>query len=161
MATETNNWQDKENRSGRKAAALLKNALRSRISQKFKRRSGAMDRTNVSAIFRQGRLDRLAITSPKHSFIQHFGYSEPNENVKATTRKPGFVKSYFRDGVMTGRSVRNYSRKGGFVSHYTRNISNENKDHISDALNSSNILENLASELGENRAVFVTSQINF
>lgn len=148
------NWQEIEKRAGLKAARALRNALRSEISRAFRNRSGQIRKTNVSARFNRGLLDRLVITSPRYSFPQHYGYHWPDEVVKPHNRRANSVKSHFRGGALgTGKIISSYFRKGSRVFSYRRDIENKPKEHFSAAIIDSNILETLATDLAESRSV--------
>jgi hypothetical protein len=70
----------REKTAGQKAARSIRNQLRREIKSDFKKRSGLMAQTGVRSLTKFGQLDRLTITSPKYSFIHHFGYSRKYGN---------------------------------------------------------------------------------
>ena len=67
--------ESREKAAGQKAARSIRSKLRGEINTLFERRTGRLHKTSVSAKTKYGQLDRLTITSPKYSFIHHFGYS--------------------------------------------------------------------------------------
>jgi hypothetical protein len=126
----------KERAAGLKAAAALRAAYRMQIKSTFKRNSGTLEKSNISPRYRQGRLDRLVITSPHYSFKNHFG-----------STKKGMTPVH--------------SRKGKPVKAHSKNRQYKAFNHIALALKATNALEQLATDLGNNRAVLITSQIDF
>jgi hypothetical protein len=97
---------------------------------------------------------------PRYSFQQHFGSSLTGTQ-KATERKGASVKSFQRhlEGIVT--DVKSHERRGGSVSAMRKNIKYGAHNHISRALKQTNALKNLATDLGKNRIVLITSQIEF
>lgn len=157
---ENRNIEAEERKAGSKAARELRGALRSEISSVFKRRTGGLDKSNVTARYRDARLDRLVITSPHYSFKEHFG-SSLSGNTPGHSRKPGNVKSFQRH--LAGRTipVAAHTRSGGAVASHNKGRNYESRNHIAKALNTSNALEELATALGNNRIVDITSRITF
>lgn len=155
------NWQEQEKVAGSKASSSLKTSLRSVIAERFTKRTGQMQRTNVTARYLHGQLDRLVIYSPHYSFIRHYGFSVPAEKVKAHERPGTFVRSYARGGFVAGRMVHAYARGAAQVKSFARNASLEETGHITEAITRSNVLESLADDLASSRAVYVTSKIRF
>jgi hypothetical protein len=153
-------FQQKERAAGNRAAAALRAALRSKIQSTFTRRSGAMEKSTVLPRFKDGVLDRLVLKSPKYSFTQHFGSSKTGQT-PATSRGEANVQSFTRKLNGTSVEVKSYKRAGGLVIGHKKGIEYKSKNHISEALKSTNALETLATELGENRIVNITSQIDF
>lgn len=149
-----------ERKAGSIARTALKASLINQIKRTFHRRSGTMEKSTVLARYKNGRLDRLAINMPRYSFQQHFGSSLTGTQ-KATERKGTSVKSFQRhlEGMVT--QVNAYDRKGGPVKAMRKNIKYGAHDHISRALKQTSALENLATALGKNRIVLITSQIDF
>ncbi|PZO33177.1 MAG: hypothetical protein DCE86_05300 [Flavobacteriaceae bacterium] len=149
-----------EKKAANTASVLLRGAMRSEIKSVFKRRSGALEKTNVSPRFKDGRLDRLVISSPKYSFTWHYG-----------SKKTGITPSYFRKGgavkaftmhLQSGpKEIPAHNRSGGIVKSHNKGIDYKSTNHIAKALSSGNVLENLATQLCENRAVLITSIIDF
>jgi hypothetical protein len=83
MALNTNqNWQELERRAATRAAAALRSSMRSVIGETFTKRSGQMEESNVSARFKNGLVDRLVITSPRYSFIEHYGFEQKQNKLK-------------------------------------------------------------------------------
>jgi hypothetical protein len=148
----------------RKAGNIAKNALRAslitQIQSSFHRRSGTMEKSTVNSSMKDGRLDRLALDTPKYSFTQHFG-SSLSGTQKPTERKGASVKTFQRH--LEGRisTVSAHVRTGGSVKAFNKKIDYKASNHIAKALRQTNALEVLATSLGENRIVLVTSQINF
>jgi hypothetical protein len=149
-----------ERKAGSIARAALKASLLNQIKNTFQRRSGKLEKSTVNARFKNGSLDRLTISSPKYSFTQHFGSSLTGTQ-KATQRKSSSVKSFQRhlEGMLT--QVKSHDRKGTSVKAMRKKEPYKATGHISRALNQTNALENLATAIGKNRIVLVTSQIDF
>lgn len=148
----------------RKAGNIAKNALKAsyltQIKSTFHRRSGALEKSTVNSRMKDGRLDRLIINSPDYSFKQHFGSSLTGTQ-KATERKGATVKTFERHLNGKAVSVSAYERQGGSVKAFNKNIGYRTHNHIARALKQTNALEVLATSLGENRVVLITSQIDF
>ncbi len=157
---ENRNIEADERKAGAKAARQLRAALRTEISSVFKRRSGNLEKSNVSARYREGHLDRLVLLMPHYSFKEHFGSSLPGTTPNYN-RKGGAVKSFQRHIAGASVSVSAHSRTGGGVSAHVKGIKYESRNHIARALTSTNALEELATAIGQNRAVDITSQISF
>ncbi|MEO8534266.1 MAG: hypothetical protein ABI441_10960 [Flavobacterium sp.] len=131
------------------------------IRNTFKRGdSGKLEKSSVSAKYRNGRLDRLTLNSPRYSFQMHFGSSKSGTQ-KPTQRKGSHVKSFSRHIKGRNSEVKSYERRGGSVSGFNKNINYRSNNHIARALNQTKALENLATALGENRIVLIASQIKF
>ncbi|WP_222616889.1 hypothetical protein [Flavobacterium kayseriense] len=154
------NIEAEERKAGRIAAAALKASLINQIKNTFNRRTGALEKSTVLARYKSARLDRLVLNSPRYSFQTHFGSSLPGTQ-KATARKATSVKSFQRHLEGKVSQVQAHERKGGRVSAMRKNEPYRATNHIAKALNQSNALENLATALGNNRMVLITSQINF
>lgn len=129
-------FEAKERAAASKAASALRAAYRTQITSTFKRGSGKLEKSNFLPRFRTGRLDRLVLTSPHYSFKNHFG-----------STKKGITPTH--------------SRKGKPVKGHSKNRTYKGYNHIAEALKATNALEQLATDLGQNRAVLITSQINF
>jgi hypothetical protein len=149
-----------ERKAGTIARIALKASLISQIRTTFKRRTGTLEKSTVLARYKQARLDRLVINSPKYSFTQHYG-SVKTGTQKASTRKASTVKSFQRhlEGMVT--NVTAHSRSSGSVNAFNKNEPYSAKNHIAKALQQTNALQVLATSLGENRIALITSQIEF
>jgi hypothetical protein len=149
-----------ERKAGKIAAAALKASLINQIKRTFHRRTGTMEKSTVLPRYKDARLDRLVLQMPRYSFQQHFGSSLTGTQ-KATERKGTSVKSFQRhlEGLVT--QVESHDRSGGPVKAMRKNIKYSAHDHISRALKQTAALENLATALGKNRMVLITSQIDF
>jgi len=155
------NFQAEERKAGNKAAAALRGAFRSKIQSTFHRRTGAMqDKSTVTPRYRDGVLDRLVLASPRYSFIHHFGSTKTGKT-GSLQRDGADVKSFTRHLEGMVRQVSAHKRSGGFVVAHNKGIDYKSKNHISEALKATNALEVLATELGENRIVNISSQIDF
>ena len=154
------NFEADERKAARKATRALTTSIRSVTKSTFNRVSGDMEESRVASRFRDARLDRLVMTAPHYSFKWHFGSSKSGVT-KTQQRSPGDVKSFVRH--LNGKSVQvnAHNRAGGSVSAHVKNINYKGRNHIADALNATNALETLATDLGENRIVDITSQIDF
>jgi len=131
------NFEAKERAAALKAAAGLRAAYRTQIKSTFNRgKSGKLEKSTFTPRFRDGRLDRLVLVSPHYSFKNHFGSTK-----KGTTPA--------------------HSRNGHPVKAHTKNRNYNAFNHIALAFKSTNALEQLATDLGENRIVLITSQIQF
>lgn len=150
----------KERIAGNKAASSLRGSFRSKIKQVFQSRSGAMEKSNVTARYRDGFLDRLILASPKYSFTKHFG-STLSGTTKATDRKEASVNSFVRHINGTTMQVSAHNRKATHVAAHVKGINYKSTNHIAEALKETNALEQLATDLGENRIVDIASQIDF
>lgn len=149
-----------ERKAGSVARAALRASLLAQIKSTFNRRSGALEKSNVNARYREGRLDRLVMNSPHYSFKQHFG-SSLSGTQKTTDRKEASVKTFQRHLKGATVQIKAHDRKGGNVRSLRKNIQYKAHNHIAKALQETSALENLATALGENRMVTITSQINF
>jgi hypothetical protein len=154
------NIEAEERKAGNIAKNALKVSLITQIQGSFHRRSGGMEESTVNSQMKDGRLDRLVINTPKYSFTQHFGTSLTGTQ-KPTERKGASVKSFQRHLEGKVSSVSAHVRTGGSVKAFNKNIDYKASNHIAKALKQTNALEVLATSLGENRIVLVTSQINF
>lgn len=152
--------ESQERKAGNVARTALKASLISQIHKTFHRRTGTLLKSTVLARYKNGRLDRLVLQSPKYSFTQHFG-SSLSGTQKPTERKGTTVKSFQRhlEGMVT--QVKSYDRKGGSVKGFNKNEPYGAHDHLSRALKQTPALENLATALGNHRAVLIASQIDF
>jgi hypothetical protein len=157
---DTINIEAEERKAGNIAKNALKTSLVTQIKNTFGRRSGELEKSTVNSRMKDGRLDRLVLNMPHYSFKAHFGSSLTGTQ-KATERKGASVKSFQRhmEGKVT--SVSAYERKGGIVKAFNKNIDYKAHNHIAKALNQTNALEVLATSLGNNRMVLITSQIDF
>lgn len=149
-----------ERKAGSIARAALKASLLNQIKSTFNRRTGTMEKSTVLARYKGGHLDRLTLNMPRYSFQSHFGSTLAGTQ-KATERKGTSVKSFQRHLEGKVSQVSAHDRKGGNVSAMKKNEPYKATNHIAKALNQTNALENLATALGNNRIVLITSQINF
>jgi formamidopyrimidine-DNA glycosylase len=154
------NIETEERKAGNIAKNALKASLVTQIKNTFHRRSGELEKSTVNSRMKDGRLDRLTINSPHYSFKQHFG-SRLTGTQKATERKQASVKSFQRHLEGKTSSVSAHTRMGGAVKALNKNIDYKAHNHIAKALNQTNALEVLATSLGNNRMVLITSQIDF
>lgn len=154
------NIEAEERKAGNIARTALKASLINQIQRTFRRRSGIMLKSSVLARYKEGRLDRLVINSPHYSFKQHYG-STLTGTQKETTRKASSVKSFQRHLEGKAVNVASHDRAGGSVSAMNKNIGYGVHNHLSRALKQTNALEKLATSLGQNRIVLITSQIEF
>lgn len=157
---ESINIEAEERKAGNIAKNALKASLITQIKGSFHRRSGALEKSTVNSRMKEGRLDRLVINSPHYSFKQHFGSSLTGTQ-KATERKGASVKSFQRHLEGKTSTVSAHTRTGGAVKAFNKNIDYKAHNHIAKALNQTNALEVLATSLGNNRMVLITSQIDF
>lgn len=149
-----------ERKAGNIARTALKASLINQIQRTFHRRTGLLLKSTVLARYREGRLDRLIINSPKYSFTQHYGSSLPGVQ-KPTERKGTNVKSFQRHLEGKTTTVKSYDRAGGSVVGFNKNERYGMHNHLSRALKQTNALEVLATALGNHRAVLIVSQIDF
>lgn len=154
------NIEAEERKAGNIARLALRQSLLNQIQSTFKRRTGTLEETNVTARFKDARLDRLVLVSPRYSFQQHFG-SRLVGTQKTTERKGAAVKSFKRHLKGKVSQVSGHERKGGFVRAMKKNEPYTATNHIAKALKQTNALEDLATAIGKNRIVLVTSQIEF
>ncbi len=157
---ETQDIAQFERKAGQTASIILTASLRSHIGSTFKRRTGAMAKTNVKPRYKDGRLDRLIINSPHYSFKHHFGSVKKGKTM-STRRRESQIKAFTRHIGSVTIAVKAHKRKGGHVSSHVKNIDYKATNHIAKSLQTTNALENLATTLAENRAVLITSQIDF
>lgn len=153
-------FQDQERKAASKARSSLNVALRSSIKRKFKSRTGKMEKSNVTSRFRDGMLDRLVLNSPHYSFKSHFG-SSLTGNTPETNRAETNVQAFVRKIKSKSISIEAHSRRATKVAAHNKGIQYKSYNHIADALKSSNALEQLATDLGNNRIVQIASQIDF
>lgn len=151
---------EKERAAGRKASAALRVAFRAKIKSTFNRRSGDMEKSTVTAKYKEGFLDRLVLGSPHYSFKHHFG-SSLSGTTGATSRKQSSVNSFSRHVNGENVTVKSHTRKATNVVAHIKGIDYKSKNHIAEAFKSTNALQQLATDLGENRIVNITSQIDF
>lgn len=159
---DSNDFQSQEKRLGSAAAKALTASFKNQIQKTFDRRTGALDETNVTARYKDGRLDRLVINSPKYSFTTHFG-SEKKGDTGETNRKGTDVISFSRHlkNSVEDHSVKAHYRAGGVVKAHVKGIDYKATNHIAKAFRATNALHVLATQLGSSRAVLITSQIDF
>lgn len=155
-------FQAEERKAASRATRALTASFRAKIKSVFDRRSGKLEETNVRSRFRDGGLDRLVVNSPYYSFMNHFGSGKAG-NTPTHSRGGANVRSFqrFMGGGLQTRQVQAHSRSGGSVAAHIKGIQYKGHNHIADALQSTNALEQLATDLGENRIVNVVSQIQF
>lgn len=154
------NIEAEERKAGNIAKNALKASLLNQIHRTFHRRSGSLLKSTVGARFKNERLDRLVLETPKYSFTQHFGSSLPGTQ-KATERQGSSVKSFQRHVKGKVSEVDAHERRGGSVRGFIKNEPYGTHNHLSRALSQTPALENLATALGNNRAVLIASQIQF
>lgn len=154
------NFESEERKAANIARSALKASFLSQIRRTFHRRSGTMEKSTVNTRFRIGRLDRIVLKSPRYSFQSHFGSSKKGTQ-KASQRKGASVKSFRRRTHNKTVEVHSHSRKGGSVVAFNKNRRYNARNHIARALKQTNALEVLATSLGNNRIVLITSQIDF
>lgn len=154
------NIEAEERKAGNIARTALKASLINQIQRTFHRRKGNLLKSTVLARYKDGRLDRLVLNSPKYSFTEHFG-SSLSGTQKPTERKATSVKSFQRhlEGMVT--EVKAHERKATSVKGFNKNEPYAARDHLSRALKQTPALENLATALGNHRAVLIASQIDF
>lgn len=149
----------REKQAGQKASGLLRRELRAEIQSVFKKISGNMEKSNVTARYRDGRLDRLVLSSPHYSFKHHYG-SVKTGKTRTKIRSGGPVKSFVRQYEGMVRPVRAHIRKAAVVPQHNKGIDYKSYNHIAEAIKKSNVLEILATDLAENRAVDIVSKIS-
>ncbi|MFW0737572.1 hypothetical protein [Flavobacterium sp. T12S277] len=154
------NFEVEEKKAGNIARSALKTSYLNQVRTTFKRHLGNLEKSNFSARYREGRLDRLVLVTPGYSFKSHFGSSKTGAQ-KESNRKSSNVKSFSRHTNGKTIQISAHLRKGGTVKAFNKNRDYTATDHISKALRATNALENLATALGNNRIVVVTSQIDF
>lgn len=154
------NIEAEERKAGNIAKNALKASLVTQIKNTFHRGSGELEKSTVSSRMKDGRLDRLTINSPHYSFKLHFGSSLTGTQ-EQTNRRPAFVKSFQRHLDSKTIIIAPSARKGGSVKAFKKNIHYKAHNHIAKALNQTNALKVLATSLGNNRMVLITSQIDF
>ncbi len=149
-----------ERKAGNVARTALKASLINQIQRTFHRRTGTLLKSTVLARYREGRLDRLVLNTPKYSFTEHFG-SDKSGTQKPTERKGSSVKTFQRHLEGKTTTVKSYDRAGGSVVGFNKNEPYGAHNHLSRALKQTPALENLATALGNHRAVLIASQIDF
>jgi hypothetical protein len=156
------NFEAEERKAGNKAAGTLRAAYRTKVNSVFKRKSGALEKSTFSARFKEGWLDRLVLLTPHYSFKEHFG-STKTGNTPSYSRGGAKVRSFqrFMGGGLKTRQVEAHVRGGGSVRAHNKGRNYKARNHIAEALKSTSALEVLATDLGQNRIVLVTSQIDF
>ena len=157
-----NDFEAKEKLLGNAAAKALTASFQNQIKKIFDRRSGNLDKTNVRPRYKEGRLDRLVISSPKYSFTTHYGSSKKGTTPE-TTRKGSDVRSFSRhlENSVMDNQVKAYHRSGGTVKAHVKGIDYKATNHIVKAFRATNALNVLATQLGSSRAVLIVSQIDF
>lgn len=153
-------FQIQERKAAAKATSSLRQSFRSVIASVFKKVSGALQKSTFTSRFRDGLLDRLILKSPRYSFQTHFG-STLSGTTAETSRKGTEVNSFERFISGQKREVKAHSRAGSKVKSHVKGIRYKATNHIAEALKRTNALETLATDLGENRIVEITSQIQF
>lgn len=159
----SSNYSDllaEERKAGNKAATSLRSSLRSAIKSRFHSRSGAMDKSTFTTKYRDGHLDRLTLMSPHYSFKLHYG-STLHGQTGETNRRETNVREFVRKIKGKEQKVAAYKRRATTVKAHTKGINYKSYNHIAIALKSTNALEQLATDIGQNRAVEITSQIDF
>lgn len=149
-----------ERKAGTIARIALKASLITQIRKSFHRRTGKLEKSNVTARYKVARLDRLIISSPKYSFTNHYGSSLTGTQ-KESRRKGTFVRSFQRHLASGTQEVSAHDRSGGAVQGFNKNRKYGMHNHLSRALKQTNALEVLATSLGNNRITLITSQIDF
>ncbi|MEN9907129.1 MAG: hypothetical protein RLZZ540_270 [Bacteroidota bacterium] len=149
-----------ERKAGNTARTELKTSVLSQIKRTFHKRSGDLEKSNVNARYKAGLLDRLVLNMPRYSFQSHFGSAKTGTQ-KASQRQGGAVKSFQRHLKGKTVEVAAHQRAGGTVQAFNKNRSYKAYNHIARALQQTKALDNLATSLGNNRAVQITSQIDF
>lgn len=149
-----------ERKAGSIARAALKASLINQIKRTFYKRTGDLLKSNVTARYKEARLDRLTIQTPKYSFTQHYGSTKRGIQ-KASNRDGGSVKSFTRHLNGNAFEVKAYSRKATTVKGFNKNRKYETRDHLTRVFKETNALEVLATSLGNNRITNITSQIKF
>lgn len=149
-----------ERKAGNKAATTLRSSFRSVIKSRFHRRSGEMEKSTVTTKFRDGRLDRLILKSPHYSFKEHFG-STLTGTTGETHRKATNVREFIRNVKGKQQHIKANKRRATDVKAHNKGINYKARNHIAIALKKTNALDQLATEIGQNRIVEITSQIDF
>lgn len=159
---QNSNFEAEERRAGQKAASALTSAVRSVSKSTFNRKSGAAERSRVTSRYRSGHLDRLVLNAPHYSFKNHFG-SAKTGTTPPLSRDGANVRSFQRymGGGRKVQQVNAHRRSGGSVEGHRKGINYKAFNHIANALKSTNALQQLADDLGNNRIVDITSQIDF
>lgn len=159
---DNNNLEAHEKKIGAAAARALKASFLNQIKKTFDSRTGALEKTNVRARYREGRLDRLIINSPKYSFTTHYGSAKKGDT-KQTNRSPTAVRSFARhlENSVVDHQVKAHSRAGGTVKAHIKGINYKATDHIAKVFRATNALDVLATELGNSRAVKILSQFDW
>lgn len=155
-------FESDEKKAANIARAALKSSLINQIKRTFHRgKTGKLlKESNVNSRFVLGRLDRLVLNSPRYSFQSNFGSTKSGFQ-KSGSRRGGSVKSFVRHLDGKKIEVHSHDRQGTTVAAFDKNIRYKTRNHISRALKQTKALENLATALGENRIVLISSQIDF
>lgn len=154
------NFEAEERKAGRKAATTLRKDIRSQIQRFFHERSGDLAKSTVTSRYKDGQLDRLVLNMPRYSFQSHFGSTKTGIQ-KPTSRKGAEVKGFQRHVKGKTIDVQSYTRSGGNVVGFNKNRNYRAYNHIARVLQQTKALEVLATDLGNNRAILITSQIDF
>jgi len=149
-----------ERKAGNTARAELRSSVLAQIRNTFHKRSGNLEKSTVNTRYKGGLLDRLVLNSPRYSFQSHFG-SDKYGTQKPSAREGAAVKSFQRHLKGKTIDIQSHERSGGAVVAFTKNRNYKAYNHISRALQQTQALENLATALGNSRAVLITSQIDF
>ncbi len=72
-----------ERQIGQKYASLLQGVIRYAIQQEERSFSTLALKTKVVARMKDGHLQRIALESPKHSFVHHYGFEGIRSNKRA------------------------------------------------------------------------------
>lgn len=72
----------KERQVGKKYAGLLQGSIRAAINQEQKSFSTLALKTKVVSRMKNGKLQRLALETTKHSFVHHYGFEGIRSNGK-------------------------------------------------------------------------------
>ena len=80
MAGTIDRYQE-EKRIGKATSASVKSALKSKIKETTKSKTGTAERTASSrAVFKNQRLQRITLQAPHYIFKQHFGFEGTKKN---------------------------------------------------------------------------------
>lgn len=159
---DTTDFEAEEKKIGSAAGRALTASFQNQIKKTFDRRSGNLDKTNVRPRYRDGRLDRLVISSPKYSFTTHYGSSKKGDTPE-TTRKSSEVRSFARhlENSVMDHQVKAHTRSGGTVKAHIKGIDYRATNHITKALKATNALQVLGTHLGNNRAIKILSSFDW
>jgi len=158
----TTDFEAEEKKIGTAAGKALTASFQNQIKKMFDRRSGNLEKTNVRPRYKEGRLDRLVISSPKYSFTTHYG-SDKKGDTPETTRKSAEVRSFARhlENSVMDHQVKAHTRAGGTVQAHIKGIDYRATNHIAKALKATNALEVLGTQLGNNRAIKILSSFDW